>query len=240
MLSFMNAEIYKLLKSRSFRVIALLLALVNIITSVGVVVYDKTNYQGWKTIDILASSPMFLCVGIFAAIVFTSDYNDGTVRQYVYRGISRTAIYFGRLFSIILVSLTFPLFCLLFSTLPLSLYYGFGDIKESAPLYAIRVAVTVVVAITVYVLFTLLIAIFTRSVGSSIAVVSVCTTMIPMLLIFIDFFDRTEYIQYWITSIMTSFMEIGAKINMTYVGIVAAIIVGLTTIECVAYNQQEF
>ena len=124
--------------------------------------------------------------------------------------------------------------------MPLSLYYGFGDIKESAPLYAIRVAVTVVVAIIVYVLFTLLIAIFTRSVGSSIAVVSVCTTMIPMLLIFIDFFDRTEYIQYWITSIMTSFMEIGAKINMTYVGIVAAIIVGLTTIECVAYNQQEF
>ncbi|MCR5609443.1 MAG: ABC transporter permease [Lachnospiraceae bacterium] len=236
--NFMKAELYKLMKSKSLKVIALLIAFLNITSATVIMVYDKIEYNGIQTIDSIVSD-IFMYVGIFAAIVFASDYNDGTARQYIYRGMTRTSIYFGRLFSIILVSLIFPVVSFVCYTLPLTIRYGYGDIGESVAVYVARIVISVIAAVTTYVLFTLLIAILTRSSGISVAIVCVCTTMIPTILALADLFKQTNYSQYWLSAMFSSFMDVANKIELKYVGIIAALIVGLTTIECVAYNKQE-
>ncbi len=240
MFNFMKAELYKLLKSKSFKMIAFLMALINIVSSVVIIVYDKIEFKGYETIDSMVSDNIFLYIGIFSAIVFASDYNDGTARQYIYRGLTRTSIFFGRLFSIILVSLIFPVIYFVCYTVPLTVRYGYGDIEGSMTTYVGRSVITIVAAIITYIVITLMVAILTRSSGITVAIVCVCTTMIPTILALVDLFKTTEYSQFWLSSMFASFIGNAGKIELMYVGIIAGIIAGFTTIECVVYNQQEF
>lgn len=244
-----KAELYKIFKSKPFKIIsivtgalalinlALMIYITNIRESDDLTITSSTRLTG------LVDNDIMLLAGIFAAITFAADYSNGTARQYISRGISRASLFFGRMISIVIASLVFPIITTVLYIIPLTVYNGFGDIKENFVIFILRVMISVILATITYVLMTLIIAVPTKSIGASVGCICVFSTMVTSILMIIDLATKKEISKYWISNIFTSFATPDAGLSSSdyvqYGAIIAATIIILTAIEYVIYKKQE-
>lgn len=105
-----SAQLYKCLRTKSFYVlvaISFISTLFDLITvSVNLRVRPEMIVEGFDSMyEALSGGLYFLFIGIFASLVFTSDYSSQSIRQIIGKGTKRTSYTFGSIFTVFVLSL---------------------------------------------------------------------------------------------------------------------------------------
>ncbi len=101
MLKLLRFEFHKLFRQKSFYICAALLLAINLYTII-YACYDNCRSTGLICMSAAVCSTDFsMLFGIFTALFTCDDYANGTIRNLLSRGFTRTQVYFAKLITVI-------------------------------------------------------------------------------------------------------------------------------------------
>ena len=161
-----------------------------------------------------------LIAGIVVAIFVCSDYSQGTIKNVIARGYSRTKVYFAKLIAVSAMVVGMFLVCLIFGFLFGLMFFGF-DAPESARWLGI-LAVQLV-ATAAFAAFAFFFAALFRKMAPSIILIIVVPTVVQLILTLVDIFAETNFSDYWITSLFTSLITVSVSTSRIIISLVISL-----------------
>ena len=160
-----SAQMYKCFKTKGFYILLMIALLSTVFDLIKVTTTLQSNpelkIEGFtSTYDALSGGMFLLLVGIYAALVFSSDYTSLSIRQIIGKGTKRTAYILGSLLTVTVVSLIISSAAYVAAFLR-GTFIGSGTGTFDG-LMMIRFLVVIIVFGFMYVAFTALIANITR------------------------------------------------------------------------------
>ena len=205
-------QVRNMFKQKSFYVCLCLLILMGpILTFIGA--FNTPNYETIKVMPqmvSLLSGEISLLSTIFIALFCCLDFNEGTTKNIIGRGYSRTQVLLSKyivsligLFSVYIIS--FTVFFFLFGV------NGLGF--ESAMIYSIINSIFRIIAYTIF--FSTISFILEKN-GSAIIACLFAPSIIQTLLSLIDSKLKIDISKYWITNVSNEFLSDSSLTNLNY------------------------
>lgn len=125
-----QSESYKLVRSKAFGLILLIVLAIIALDLSSAINYSDVDMYGMYILGEIPSYSVFFQMALIAFAGFFSalDFQYGTIRNLISLGKHRVAIYFSKLFSIFAATAITIVFFTLIETLLYSAVYGFGDV----------------------------------------------------------------------------------------------------------------
>lgn len=224
-------QVRNMFKQKSFYVCLCLLILMGpVLTFIGA--FNTPNYETIKVmpqIVSLLSGEISLLSTIFIALFCCLDFNEGTTKNIVGRGYSRTQVLLSKyivsligLFSFYIISFIVT-FCL----------FGINGLGfENVMLYSIINSIFRIIAYTIF--FSTISFILEKN-GSAIIACLFAPSIIQTILSLIDSKLKIDISKYWITNISNEFLSNSSLANLNYsiilyiVYIIIFIVLGINT-----------
>ena len=205
-------ELSKLPKSLSLIICTAVMAFtlfINVITIwgmealMGEVMGDMGELEGLLSLDMIScvlqaanNASFTLIVGIVIAISVCSDFSQGTIKNIISRGYSRTKIYFAKLISVTVMSVFMYLTVILLGMLFGMAFFGFSLPADNSWIAILAVQFLSAIAIAAFSFF--MASIF-RKLAPSILFIILVPTVIQIVLTMVDLFAETTLSDYWIS-----------------------------------------
>ena len=161
-----------------------------------------------------------LIAGIVIAISVCSDFSQGTVKNIICRGYSRTQLYFSKLISITVMSVIMYFVAILFGFLFGVAFFGFSLPADNSWIGILAVQFVSAIAIAAFSFFA---ASVFRKTSTSILFIIIVPTVIQVILTVIDLFAETTLSDYWISSVFALLSQSGAEMGR----IISSLIISL-------------
>jgi ABC-type transport system involved in multi-copper enzyme maturation permease subunit len=158
--------------------------------------------------------------GIVIAISVCSDFSQGTIKNIICRGYSRTKVYFSKLISITVMSVIMYLVAILFGWLFGMAFFGYSLPADNSWIGILAVQFVSAIAIAAFSFF---IASVLRKTATSILFIIIVPTVLQVVLALIDVFAETTLSDYWITGVFALLSQSGVEIGR----IISSLIVSL-------------
>ena len=167
--------------------------------------------------------------GIVVAIFVCSEYSQGTIKNIVARGYSRTKIYFAKFVAVSVMISAMYIVAIIFGALFGILFYGFSAPADMSWIGSLAVQLVATVALGAFSFF--MSAVF-KKMAPAIILILVIPTVLQLILAVIDIFASTNISDYWISSVYTSLCTVGLPVDRILISLgvsvayVAAFVVG--------------
>lgn len=148
--------------------------------------------------------------GIVVAIFVCSEYSQGTIKNIVARGYSRTKIYFAKFVAVSVMISAMYIVAIIFGALFGILFYGFSAPADMSWIGSLAVQLVATVALGAFSFF--MSAVF-KKMAPAIILILVIPTVLQLILNVIDIFASTNISDYWISSVYTSLSTVGLPVD---------------------------
>ena len=152
----------------------------------------------------LGSSNVTLILGIFTALFVCSDYTEGTAKNIIGRGYTRSAWLTAKLGTILIAAAVYSAVCLATTFAAGTAFFGLGDIKKAGLIPAVPIQLLLVLAHAVlFALFSLLV----RKTGGAIAMNLLVPSVVSLLLTIADvliFEEESKLSDYWLSGVLSA------------------------------------
>lgn len=216
MINLIKADFYKLLRTKSFYINAVLATLMGV--SGVCLVYFSTqglpsSYLGLNGIKAMTYAMMFmnssnllsLFCTIFLSIFISNEFSFGTIKNILSSGQNRISVYLSKLLIAFFVVFTYTVCCSFFSLVVGSIFWGMGDIPRNEYLDIFRmIGLNIVVEFAMQCIFTMICFLVRRN-GMSIAtnlIILMCTgkVIVPFINGLVEKFAKInnfDFNKYW-------------------------------------------
>lgn len=162
-----------------------------------------------------------LIAGIVISIFVCSDYSQGTIKNIIARGYSRTTVYFAKLLAVCVMTAAMFLVCVLFGFIFGTAFFGFTAPAGARWLGMLAVQLVATVAFSAFAFF---FSNLFRKMAPSIILIIVVPTVVQVVLTLIDIFAKTNLSDYWITSVFASLATVGVSTSRILISLAASLL----------------
>ena len=152
----------------------------------------------------LGSSNVTLILGIFTALFVCSDYTEGTAKNIIGRGYTRSAWLTAKLGTVLIAAAVHAAVCLAATFAAGTAFFGLGDMKNAGLIPAVPIQLLLVLAHAVlFAFFSLLV----RKTGGAIAMNLLVPSVISLLLTIADvliFKEESRLSDYWLPDVLSA------------------------------------
>ena len=176
------------------------------------------------TLTTLSNANFFIILGIIAAITFCFDFEEGTIKNIIARGYSRTSLFFAKVLNII-CSTTFMFICsFAFSFGVGAIFFGVGNSNIASMLGLIGIQYLICLAYAMF--FTFLSALIKKK-AAAIAINIVAPLAVTVLLTVVDAIIKSETFSianYWLDGMIINVSALGASTAFILTAIIGSLI----------------
>ncbi len=152
----------------------------------------------------LDSSNLTMILGIFIALFICSDYTEGTAKNIIGRGYTRTAWMTAKLGTVLIAALLFSAACLVTTFAAGVAFFGLGDPGKAELIPAVPIQLLLILAhAALFALFSFML----RKTGGAIAMNLLVPTVISLILTILDvliFKEESKLADYWLPSVLSA------------------------------------
>ena len=216
MINLIKADFYKLFRTKSFYINAIL-AILMCVSGVCIVYFTTQSlpspYLGLNGVKAMTYAMMFMSSSnllslfctIFLAIFIPNEFSFGTVKNILSSGQSRVSTYLSKLLIALFVVFTYTTLCSIISLVVGSIFWGVGDVSRNEYLDIFRmIGLNIVVEFAMQCIFTMICFLVKRN-GMSIAtnlIILMCTGRViaPFINGLVEKFIRItnfDFNKYW-------------------------------------------
>ncbi|GHV27958.1 hypothetical protein FACS18948_6220 [Clostridia bacterium] len=254
-MNIIKSEFYKLKKSKLFYVCMLVCATIPAILAIAIQVGVQTRgAEGMTAILEDISGATFLAetlglallpsvMAVFVSLFVSSEFHSGTIKNYVSKGFNRVQIYLSKLLvSGVAVLAIYFVHIAISLTLGTALW-GFDPSGTTAVSNVVTMILGEGLLLLAYTSLFVLASTWLRGIGASVAVTVCATSILPPILMAIDFMliDVITLSNFWISghvsALATVTPESGAVLQAVIVGL--CYLVGGTVLGSVLFKKQD-
>jgi ABC-2 type transport system permease protein len=235
--SIVKSEFYKLKKSKPFYICLLASAVIPAIIAVAILLGVQTRgADGMKEIVEDISGAAFLAetlglallptiLAVFVSIFVSGEFHNGTMKNYVSKGFGRVQIYLSKFLACAAAALAIYFVHAAVSLALGTALWGFGPSGAAAVSGVAAMALGEGLLLLAYTSAFVFISMWLRSSGASIAATVCSTSVLPTVLMAVDFMliDVISLSSFWISgpvsAIATTAPESGAMLQAVAVGL---------------------
>lgn len=148
--------------------------------------------------------------GVVIAIFVCSEYSQGTIKNIVARGYSRTKIYFAKFIAVSVMISAMYLVAIIFGALFGLLFFGFSSPADMSWIGSLVVQLIASIALGAFAFF--MSAVF-KKMAPAIILILVIPTVLQLILLLFDVFAGTNISDYWISSVYSSLCTVGLPVD---------------------------
>lgn len=148
--------------------------------------------------------------GIVIAIFVCSEYSQGTIKNIVARGYSRTKIYFAKLIAVTVMISAMYIVAIIFGALFGLLFFGFSSPLDMTWIGSLSVQLIASIALGAFAYF--MSAVF-KKMAPAIILILVIPTVLQLILLLVDVFAGTNISDYWISGVYSSLCTVGLPVD---------------------------
>lgn len=156
------------------------------------------------------SGSLAMIGGIVVAIFVCSEYSQGTIKNIVARGYSRTKIYFAKLIAVSVMICAMYLVAIIFGALFGILFYGFSAPPDMSWIGSLAVQLVATIALGAFAFF--MSAVF-KKMAPAVILILVIPTVLQLILTVIDLFAETNISDCWISSVYSSLCTVSLPLD---------------------------
>lgn len=187
----------------------------------------------------LGSSNVTLILGIFTALFICSDYMEGTAKNIIGRGYTRSAWLTAKLGTVLIAAAVFAVVCLAVTFAASVSFFGTGDIKKAGLFPAIPLQLLLILAhAALFTLFSLLI----RKNGGAIAMNLLVPSVVSLIVTLLDvlvFEEESKLAEYWLPNVLSEASQAGTSDPLNWLAVGLAYLAGCSALSYLLTSRQD-
>ena len=164
-----------------------------------------------------------MIAAVVIAIFVCQDYSQGTIKNVIAKGYSRTSVYFAKLVAVTVLTVIMYATVLIFGWLAGIIFFGFSAPENASWLGILCVQFLAVIAFATFAFF---LSAVLRRLGLALLLIIAAPTVVQLVLMVVDLLldISVKFSDFWLTGVFADLSTMGVDTSRIIAGLVASFV----------------